>query len=92
MRLFVDANLHTRATVTVGAVRAHPLFRVEIGPVAISLMAALHGDDPLAETIIQPGVRRRRIAEPSATRFEIRRPGFVRQSRMCVGKGHNDEE
>src|SRR5258706_12553212 len=90
--LFVDANLHTRAPVTMGAVGAHPLSRGEIGPVAVGLMTALHRDHPFAETIVQPGVRRRRITKPSAPRFEIRRPGFVRQFRMCVGKGHRDEE
>src|SRR5258707_2130512 len=90
--LLVDGHLHTRAPVAVIAIRAHPLSRVEIGPVTIGLMAALRTDDPFAVTILEPGVRRRRITKPSATRFEFRRPRFVRQFRMCVGKGHREEE
>lgn len=63
MSLFVDANLHARALVAIAAVRAHPLPRFESWPVALSLMAALLTDGPFAETILQPGVRRRRIKD-----------------------------
>ena len=70
--LFVDTNLHTRAPVAVVAIRAHPLPRCESWPVALGLMAALLTDCPFAVTILEPGVRRRRITKPSATRFESR--------------------
>jgi hypothetical protein len=61
--LFVDANVQTGATVAIVAVRAHPLPRFEIWPVALGLMAALLTDCPFAVTILQPGVRRRRIKD-----------------------------
>ncbi len=69
--LFVDANLQARAPVTVAAtVRVHPLLRFEIWPIALGLVPALRGNYPFAVSIVEPGVRRRRIGEPPATSFE----------------------
>ena len=71
MSLFVDANLQTRAPVTVAAaVRVYPLLRFETWPIALGLVPALRAYYPFAVSIVEPGVGRRRIGEPPATSFE----------------------
>lgn len=47
----VHVDLHTRAAVTVVTVGLDPLRGLEVGPIAVRLVAALNGNDPLAVAV-----------------------------------------
>lgn len=70
MSLTVNPDPQAGAPIPVVYVRLHPLPRIEVWPVTLGLIPALHPDHPLGVAVVQPGVGRRGIAEPSATRLE----------------------
>src|SRR5205814_3420909 len=94
--LFVDSKLQASTPISVTArIRSHPLarFKGRPRPITRHLVTALNSYGPFGVSIGEPNICGRRIAEPSATRFEIGWPAFGRQTRRsdCEDRGQKNQ-